>query len=260
MDEILNKIHNCDCIEFMKNKIEDKSIDLIIEDRPYGKLPKNKVAWDSTFEFKGIFDEYFRILKDNGQLVIWGQQPMISFILIEAINSGFEYRFEVIWEKPGASWSSNHIPLKVHEQFIVLKKSKAKVSDCTFNLKDIMTEGTPYYKDCSNSVDKNSVQNIKRKNMIVQNNGIRYPRSVLKAPSKQYMKKKFRTEHPTQKPLDISDWQVKALSNEGDIIYIPFGGSGTEIVSSKNLNRNYIATELNNEYIENIILSRLDKE
>ena len=259
MDNIINKIHNCDCLQFMKENIKDKSIDLIIEDRPYGKLPKNKVSWDSTFEFKGIFKEYFRILKDNGQLVIWGQQPMISFILIEALENGFDFRFEVIWEKPGASWSSNYIPLKVHEQFIVLKKSKAKVSDCTFNLKDVMTQGTPYYRDCSNTVDKNSVQNLKRKNMIIQSNGTRYPRSVLKAPSKQYMKKELRTDHPTQKSFDISDWQVKALSNEGDIIFIPFAGGGTEVISYHKLNRNYIATELNNDYIENIILKRLDR-
>lgn len=258
MKEIINKVHNLDCLQFMKEKIKDKSIDLIIEDRPYGKLPKNKVAWDTTFEFKGIFDEYYRILKDNGQLVIWGQQPMLSFILIEAINSGFDFRFEVIWEKPGSTWSSNYIPLKVHEQFIVLKKSKTKVSDCTFNLREVMTQGKPYYKDCSNSVEKNSVQNIKRKNMIVQSDGERYPRSVLKAPSKQYMKKNLRTTHPTQKSLDISDWQIKALSNEGDVVYIPFGGSGTEIVSAKSLNRNYIATELNKDYIENIINKRLE--
>lgn len=244
----------------MKNSIKDKSIDLIIEDRPYGKLPKNKVKWDKSYKIEGIFREYNRILKDDGQLIIWGQQPMLSFVLLEALQNNFEYRFEVIWEKPGSTWSSNYIPLKVHEQFIVFKKKNSKVSDCTFNLKDIMGQGKPYFKDASNWNEHNSVQNLQRTKTktIIKSDGERYPRSVLQAPSKQYMKKEDRTKHPTQKSSSISDWQVKGLSNKGDLVYIPFAGSGTEIISCIKNNRNYIATEIDKEYIDNIIIPRIN--
>jgi len=258
--QLINKIHNIECVQFMEDSILDKSIDLIIEDRPYGKLPQNKVKWDKSYKIDGIFEQYKRILKDNGQLVIWGQQPMLSFVLIEALDNDFDYRFEEIWEKPGSTWSSNSIPLKVHEQFIVFKKHEAKVSDCIFNLKDVMGEGVPYYKDATNWNEHNAVQNLQRtktKN-IIQSDGERYPRSVLKAPSKQYMKMKDRTSHPTQKSQDISDWQIKGLSNKDSLVYIPFAGSGTEIISCIKYNRNWIATELNNEYINDIITPRIN--
>ena len=69
---------------------------------------------------------------------------------------------------------------------------------------------------------------------------------------------KVRYGHKTQKPQDITDRIIKASSDEGDLVYIPFAGSGSEIVSCVRNNRNYISTELNNEYIKKIIYSRLE--
>lgn len=68
---------------------------------------------------------------------------------------------------------------------------------------------------------------------------------------------KVRYGHKTQKPQDITDRIIKASSNESDLVYIPFAGSGSEIVSCIKNNRNYIATELNNDYIEEIIKPRI---
>lgn len=70
---------------------------------------------------------------------------------------------------------------------------------------------------------------------------------------------KVRYGHKTQKPQDITDRIIKASSNEGDLVYIPFAGSGSEIVSCAKNNRNYLATELCNDYIEKIIVQRLDE-
>ena len=66
------------------------------------------------------------------------------------------------------------------------------------------------------------------------------------------------TTHPTQKPLSICDRIIKVHSNPNDLIYIPFAGSGSEIVSCINNNRNYIATELNRQYIDEIIIPRIE--
>lgn len=75
----------------------------------------------------------------------------------------------------------------------------------------------------------------------------------------EFIPDKVRYGHKTQKPQDITDRIIKASSNEGDLVYIPFAGSGSEIVSCIKNNRNYIATELNNDYIENIINKRMEK-
>lgn len=256
IDIFEDKVINMDCIEFMKNIIKDKSVDLIIEDRPYGKLPVNKVKWDLSYKIEGIFEEYNRILKDNGQIVIWGQQPTLAFVLIEALENGFEYRFETIWEKPNGMWNSNNKPITVHEQFIVLKKKGIKVSDCIFNLEDLKTDGEPYDKGIVKR--EFTSHNFDTSSRVKNEDGKRYPRSVLKAPSKLYMKKSLRTTHPTQKSHEIADWQVNGLSNKNSLVYIPFAGSGTEIESCIKNNRRWIATELNKEYIDEIIIPRLE--
>ena len=75
----------------------------------------------------------------------------------------------------------------------------------------------------------------------------------------EFIPDKVRYGHKTQKPKDITDRIIKSSSNEGDLVYIPFAGSGSEIVSCINNNRNYIATETNSEYIEDIINKRINE-
>lgn len=75
----------------------------------------------------------------------------------------------------------------------------------------------------------------------------------------EFIPDKVRYGHKTQKPKDITDRIINASSNEGDLIYVPFAGSGSEIESCIRNNRNYIATETNNDYIEDIIKPRLSK-
>jgi len=70
---------------------------------------------------------------------------------------------------------------------------------------------------------------------------------------------KIRYGHKTQKPMDITDRIIRASSNENDLIYIPFAGSGSEIESCIRNNRSYIATETNRQYIDEIILPRINK-
>ena len=70
---------------------------------------------------------------------------------------------------------------------------------------------------------------------------------------------KVRYGHKTQKPSDITDRIIKASSNKGQTVYIPFAGSGSEIVSCIKNNRNYIATETNKDYIDNIINKRIEE-
>jgi len=65
------------------------------------------------------------------------------------------------------------------------------------------------------------------------------------------------TPHPTQKPLNISNRIIEVHSNENDLVYIPFAGSGSEIESCARNNRNWIATEINKEYVNDIIIPRI---
>lgn len=75
----------------------------------------------------------------------------------------------------------------------------------------------------------------------------------------EFIPDKVRYGHKTQKPKDITDRIIKASSNENDLVFIPFAGSGSEIESCIRNNRNYTATETDNTYIEDIINVRIDK-
>lgn len=70
---------------------------------------------------------------------------------------------------------------------------------------------------------------------------------------------KIRYGHKTQKPKDITNRIIKSSSNKGQLVYIPFAGSGSKVISCINNNRNYLATETNKEYINNIIMKRIEE-
>lgn len=70
-------------------------------------------------------------------------------------------------------------------------------------------------------------------------------------------KKKY---HKCQMPLKLANRLILASTNEGDTVYDMFSGSGTFVAKAKVLGRNFLATELNDEYIQNVILPRIETE
>ena len=68
------------------------------------------------------------------------------------------------------------------------------------------------------------------------------------------------TGHPTQKPEELAKRIILASSKPGDLVVIPFAGSGSEIVQSIRNGRNFLASEINESYVGQIILPRLEKE
>ena len=88
----LNKIYNEDCIEGMK-KIEDKSIDLILCDLPYGTSASN---WDKIIPMNLLWEQYERIIKPNRAIVLFSQQPFTSLLITSNLKL---WKYNWIWEK-----------------------------------------------------------------------------------------------------------------------------------------------------------------
>jgi site-specific DNA-methyltransferase (adenine-specific) len=88
----LNKIYNEDCLEGMK-RIPDKSIDMILCDLPYGTTA---CKWDTIIPFEPLWEQYERVIKDNGAIVLTSDEPFTS----QLINSNIEnLSYEWMWEK-----------------------------------------------------------------------------------------------------------------------------------------------------------------
>lgn len=112
----LNKSFFGCCLELIPGLIPDKSVDMILADLPYGKT---RNEWDIIIPFEPLWDQYNRIIKDNGVIVLFADQPFTSD-LIQSNRKMF--RYSLVWEKSNATGhlNANRMPLRAHEDFSVL--------------------------------------------------------------------------------------------------------------------------------------------
>ena len=245
----LNKVYNMDCIEYMKT-LPNECIDLIVADVPYniGKdYGNNSDKVNHNDYLKNIhlwIKEFSRILKNNGTMFIYTGKQYYPYYYLE-IEKTFTIQNQIIWNYDSSGVQAKTKYGSLYEPIIWATKHK---KNYTFNKKFAMVEAKTGSKRKLIDYRKNPPQpyNTKKVDGDVWNfTRVRYKMS-------EY------TTHPTQKPLSICDRIIKVHSNPNDLIYIPFAGSGSEIVSCISNNRNYIATELNRQYIDEIIIPRIE--
>ena len=231
MSLALNKIYNEDCLEGMK-RIDDKSIDMILCDLPYG-MTYNK--WDTVIPLDRLWKQYKRVIKDNGAIVLTASQPFAS----ELICSNRKlFRYEWIWEKENSTnfLNAKKMPLKKHENILVFYKKLP-----VYNPQ--MSKGKPYIDISTES--KNSSNYAKMKILPpVVNTGTRYPISIIK-----FSRDKEKL-HPTQKPVALFEYLIRTYTNEGETVLDNCIGSGTTAIACLNTNRNFIGFEKDKEYWE----------
>jgi site-specific DNA-methyltransferase (adenine-specific) len=232
-----NKIYLGDCLELIPKHIEDKSIDMIFCDLPYGTT-QNK--WDSVIDLDKLWTGYKRVIKDNGAIVLFAAQPFTSALIM---SNPKMFKYDWIWQKPKGTGHLNakKQPMRDKEDVLVFYKKQ-----CTYNPQ--MTEGAPYKdkagKDHTKSTSMTGSYGSYT-NYREVNKGVRYPKQV-----QQFGVVERGTLHPTEKPLEIVEYMIKTYTNEGDLILDNTCGSGTTGRGAKNLNRDYIMMEMDKEYYE----------
>lgn len=231
----INEIYKGDCLELMPKFVDDKSIDMIFCDLPYGTT-RNK--WDSVIPLDKLWSEYERIIKDNGIICLTASQPFTSTLIM---SNPRMFKHEWIWVKDKGSNFANTVrePMKEHEQVLVFSKGK-----WTYNR--IMEERKGSGSKSVGRINKH----YKKSENYGKFNGSDIPVKKLRVPSSL---QKFNREtglHPTQKPLALIEYMIKTYTNEGDLILDNTCGSGTTGLGAKNLNRNYIMMEQDPDYYE----------
>jgi len=223
----INEVHQGDCLELMKF-IPDKSIDAIISDPPYGTTA---CKWDTVIPFEPLWRQYKRIIKDNGAIVLTASQPFTSALVMSNIDM---FKYEIIWEKEqGVNFlSAKKQPMKAHENILVFGGGKYNPQ---------FTYGKPYISGKGDSGEVTG-KIVKKQ---TQNNGLRYPKSVIKI-------KRETGYHPTQKPVSLMEYLIKTYTNEGDLVLDNCAGSGSTGVACKKLNRGFILIEKNEYYYKKI--------
>lgn len=244
----LNKVYNIDCVEYMKT-LPSECVDLIICDPPYYKIVKDE--WDNIWKTEEEYlkwceewtKECYRILKPAGNFYVWGtmgkhkEHQYLKYI-IKTEEIGFIFQDWITWKKQKGRGSRKGY-MWIREELVQFTKT----NNYTIN--------TPYLDEIAKNHGRLSKDKINYKrcgNVWVDINEVTVGNLIHTE----------RVNHPTQKPLKACDRIINTSSSEGDIVYIPFAGSGSEIISCINNNRNYIATETNKEYIDNIINLRIE--
>ncbi|MGI6636761.1 MAG: DNA-methyltransferase [Minisyncoccales bacterium] len=246
----LNHLYNMDCLEGMK-LIDDKSIDMILCDLPYGTT---KCKWDVVIPFKPLWEQYERVIKDNGAIVLFGKEPFSSQLRVSNLDM---YRYDWIWVKDTKSnfMQANHQPLNNIELISVFGKGyvrsiKDKVM-MTYNPQ--FTEGKEYkLPKVSKTTD---LFGENHKNGVYKHydrdTSKRYPYNII-----QFNMDKPKV-HPTQKPVALFEYLIKTYTNEGETVLDNCMGSGTTAIACINTNRKYIGFELDTGYF-NIATERIE--
>lgn len=238
----IDLIHG-DCLIKMKN-IPNKSIDAIICDLPYGVLNKgNRSAkWDSVIPFERLWEQYERIIKDNGVILLFGQGMFTADLMV---SNKKMWRYNLIWDKVGKTGflNSNRMPLRQHEDIVVFYKKLP-----TYNPQ--MTKCEPHKRNHSKGSMKKPQKNSCYGNFIETPTIIsdeKFPTSIITIPKEHEIGKFY---HPTQKPVALLEYLIRTYSNENDIILDNTMGSGSTGVACVNTNRNFIGIELDKHYFE----------
>lgn len=252
MKDYINKVIQGDCLVEMR-KIDSNSIDLIFADLPYGTT---NCSWDTIIPFEPLWEQFERIIKENGAIIFSASQPFTSALLMSKPNL---FRHSWIYKKRCASnfAQAKYSPMKEHEDILIFGKSKVNYYPIKEERQGSGKERTKYaYSDKSRHASGEFVGNIKGtydKENDSGNNELRYPSSVQEFNNRAAGDRGF---HPTQKPVALMEYLIKTYSKEGDIILDPVAGSGTTGVVCKNLNRNFLLIEQEQKYID-IINKRL---
>jgi site-specific DNA-methyltransferase (adenine-specific) len=232
-------LHQGDCLEVMRS-IPDGSVDMILADLPYGTT---NCKWDTIIPFAPLWEQYKRVIKRNGAIVLTASQPFTSALVM---SNPTMFRQALVWEKtrPTNVFNAKKQFMKWHEDIVVFYAKPP-----TFN-PQMRADG----KFCGAKVQRKNHDRAngifgktgERKDYIHEaNGGLFYPKTVL-----EFAQEMHTSKHPTQKPVALMEYLIKTYTNEGDTVLDNVMGSGTTGVACKNLGRSFVGIELDPTYFE----------
>ena len=237
---------NGDCLEEMKN-ISDKSIDMILCDLPYGTT-KNK--WDCIIPFDKLWEQYNRVIKDNGAIVLFGNGIFTAELII---SNKKMWRYNLVWDKvlPSGFLNAKKMPMRNHEDVCVFYKKLPTYNPQMWIGEECHSRGNVIGKS---QKDFSRNTNYGDFSAVETEGNLKYPKSILTF-SKPHPSISI---HPTQKPVELLEWLIKTYTNEGETVLDNCMGSGSTGVACVNTNRKFIGIELDQEYYK-IAKDRINK-
>lgn len=225
-----NSIIQGDCLEVMKD-IEDKSIDMILCDLPYGTTA---CKWDTIIPFEPLWEQYKRVIRDRGAIVLTASQPFTSMLVMSNLKM---FKYEWVWNKVRKTGhlNSKKQPMKKTENICVFCNGQT-------TYKPQMIKGIPHIRGSfGKRRNEQTVYGEFSENIRYESDEY-YPDNIITYCAE------MKSIHPTQKPVPLFEYLIKTYTNEGDIVLDNCAGSGTTGVACINTNRKYILIEKEEKY------------
>jgi site-specific DNA-methyltransferase (adenine-specific) len=229
------KLLHGDCLELMK-EIPDKSIDMILCDLPYGTTA---CKWDSVIPFEPLWEQYSRIIKDNGAIVLFSAQPFTTALISSNLK---QYRYNWYWKKNNKTGFTfaKYQPMRCIEDICVFYK-KAPL----YNPQGLIALENPKVRQ-KNPTLKDTTHRLNKKQKPFVSRFTNYPAHLLEfANEAASNRNRF---HPTQKPVDLLEYLIKTYTNEGETVLDNCMGSGSTGVACVNTGRQFIGIEKDKNY------------
>lgn len=234
----MNKIYNYvlkngDCLNIM-NEIENKSIDMILADLPYGTT---SCKWDSVIDLEKLWEHYNRIIKDNGVIVLFSAQPFTTSL----INSNMEhYKYSWYWLKNNVTGFAfaKYQPMRRVEDINVFYKKHGIYNPQGLKKVENMKKRKRNAPKRETIYKENTLQNEYTPQFT------NYPKNVLQ------FNKEVKCVHPTQKPVELLEYLIKTYTNEEMVVLDNCMGSGSTGVACGNTGRRFIGIEKDNNYFK----------
>lgn len=242
-------LYNGDCLEIMR-QIPDKSIDLIVCDLPFGTIA---CEWDNIIDFKELWAQYERIIKDDRAIVLFGS-GQFTYKLISS-NEDL-YRYKWIWykSKRGNFVNANNRPMTAYEEIMVFSKgatANGSKNKMLYNPQGLIPKRTVRHDNGTRFGTMAGKRPSHQETTVSEYTN--YPCDVLEFDSES------NPQHPTQKPVSLIEYLIRTYSNEGDTVLDNTMGSGTTGVAAIRAKRNFIGIELDPKYFE-IAKQRIEYE
>jgi DNA modification methylase len=212
-----------DCVEGMK-LLPDKSVDMILCDLPYG-ITGN--AWDSIIPFTVLWEEYERLIRDDGAIVLTASAGFTN----KVINSNPAlYRYKWVWIKNNATNPHNakNKPMCKFEEILVF--SKGTTANGSAKKMKYFPQGLLKVTRKHKAKPAQEYEN--------------YPCDVLR------FNRDLNIFHPTQKPIELFEYLIRTYTSKNEVVLDNCMGSGTTAIACINTERQFIGFETNKEYYE----------
>lgn len=241
-------LYKGDCLEVMDYLIEQGiKVDAIITDPPYAVTG---YTWDQLIPFDKMWERLIKLIKDDGAIVLFGNEPFSSNL---RISNEKLYRYDWKWVKTQVTGFQNvkYQPLRCYEDVMVFSKANA-IPSANSHIK-YFPQGiiSVNLKVSRSSIDYLSDKKKKDRKEHIQEYG-NFPRNVIQFPREAIL------YHPTQKPIDLMEYLISTYTEKGDLVLDFTSGSGSTLLGCEILSRRWIGIEITEKYCK-VIKKRIEQ-